>query len=122
VVSPARLLLDLDRIVRWVEPDRQNEPFTFWIAPATLVFDRAWNISGRVGPLRMVLEIADLHRLDPLDGGSDRLWPLEGQNFELRLRANGYVQYLRLPPRRVARQVLTMRQRGGINFAEHSFA
>jgi hypothetical protein len=33
-----RLLLDLDYITRWVHPDEPGEPFSFWVAPATLVF------------------------------------------------------------------------------------
>ncbi|MFJ8579462.1 hypothetical protein [Micromonospora sp. NPDC093277] len=121
-LPPARLLLDLDYIVRWVEPVRRELPFTFWIAPATLVFERAWNITGQMGPLHEVMEIADVHRLDPLDGGPDPLWHIEGQNFDLQFRAHGYIQYLRLPPQRTARQVLAMSERGGISFAEQSFA
>jgi hypothetical protein len=70
-LPPARLLLDLDYIVRWVEPAQRDSPFTFWITPATLVFEQAWNITGRLGPLHEVMEIADLHRLDPPDGNPD---------------------------------------------------
>jgi hypothetical protein len=121
-LPPARLLLDLDYIVRWVEPAQRDSPFTFWITPATLVFEQAWNITGRLGPLHEVMEIADLHRLDPPDGNPDPLWHIEGQNFEMHLRAHGYIQYLRQPPQHVARQVLTMAQRGGVSFAEQSFA
>lgn len=121
-LPPARLLLDLDYIVRWVEPEPRESPFTFWITPATLVFDGAWNITGRLGPLHDLLEIADLHRLDPPDSYPDPLWHVEGQNFDLRLRARGYVHYLRLPPRHATRQMLTAAERGGISFAEQSFA
>ncbi|MEV4056817.1 DinB family protein [Amycolatopsis sp. NPDC049688] len=49
-LPPGRLLLDLDYIVRWVEPARRRKHFTFWIAPATLVFDQAWDITGTLGP------------------------------------------------------------------------
>jgi hypothetical protein len=38
--------LDLDHIVRWVEPVVPDQHFTFWIAPATLVLDQAWNIAN----------------------------------------------------------------------------
>jgi len=120
-VPPARLLLDLDYIVSWVEPVWPEERFTFWIAPATLVFDRAWNIVGQLGPLDDVMEIADVHQPDPPDGPPDPLWHIEGQNFELRLRAPGYIQHLRLPLQHVPRQILTRAERGGTSFAEHSF-
>jgi hypothetical protein len=89
-LPPARVLFDIDYIVRWVSPSRGEKDFTFWIAPATLVFERAWSISGQLGPLHETLEIADIHRLDAEDGNSDPLWHIEGQNFDLRLRAAGY--------------------------------
>ncbi|WDZ82851.1 hypothetical protein [Micromonospora cathayae] len=120
-LPPARLLLDLDYIVRWVDPVRPATHFTFWIAPATLVFERAWQITGTIGPAHDLLEIADLHRLDPPDDHPEPLWHIEGQNFDLRLRASGYRQHLRRPPRHVPRQLLTMAERGGLSFAEESF-
>jgi len=117
---PGRFLLDLDYIVRWVEPAKGEKHFTFWIAPATLVFDEAWDITGTIGPLHSSLEIADLHRLEP--PGGDQAWHIEGQEFDLRLRASGFRQYLRTPPKHVPRQVLTMTERGGLSFAEQAFA
>ncbi|MEU4217330.1 hypothetical protein [Actinoplanes sp. NPDC026623] len=121
-LPPARLLLDLDYIARWVSPARGDEHFSFWIAPATLVFEGAWSISGQLGPLHEVLEIADIHQLDAADSSIDPWWHIEGHNFDLRLRAAGYTQFVRLPPRHVLRQSLTLGERGGINFAEEPFA
>jgi hypothetical protein len=68
------------------------------------------------------MEIADVHRLDSPDNNPEPLWHIEGQNFELRLRAPGYTQYLRLSPQQVPRQVLTSAERAGISFAEQPFA
>ncbi|SCG60122.1 hypothetical protein GA0070619_4125 [Micromonospora zamorensis] len=121
-LPPARMLLDLDYIVRWVQPAEEDQRFTFWIAPATLVFDGAWGIDGRLGPLHDVMEIADLHRLESPDNNPEPLWHIEGQNFDLRLRAPGYTQFLRMPPQHVAQQILTPAERAGISFAELSFA
>ncbi len=121
-LPPARMLLDLDYIVRWVDPTERKSHYTFWIAPATLVFERAWNITGRLGPMHEAMEIADIHRLDPPDNNSEPLWHIEGQNFDFRLRAPGYVQYFRSPPQHVPRQVLTFSERTGISFDEQSFA
>jgi len=121
-LPPARLLLDLDYIVRWVEPVHGERHFTFWISPATLVFERAWDISGRLGPLHEVMEIADIHRTEAADNDNEPAWHIEGQNFDLRLRAASYAQYLRLPPQLVPRQVLTSEERLGVSFAELPFA
>jgi hypothetical protein len=118
----ARLLLDLDYIVCWVDPALFRRHFTFWISPATLVFERAWGIEGELGPLDEQLEIADLHRLDPPDDRPDPLWRIEGQNFDIQLRSAGFTQYLRRPPQHVPRQILTSAERGRLTFDERSFA
>jgi hypothetical protein len=120
-LPPARLLLDLDYILRWVDPAGGQKHFTFWIAPATLVFEEAWGIKGDLGPLHELLEIADLHRLDPPDDVPDPLWRIEGQNFDLQVRSAGYTQYLRRLPQHVHRQMLTSAERGGASFDERSF-
>jgi hypothetical protein len=62
------------------------------------VFERAWDIAGQLGPTSGALQIADLHRLPATDGHCDPLWHLEGEQFDLRLRAPGYVQYVRRVP------------------------
>lgn len=116
-----RVLLDLDYIVRWVDPAFARRHFTFWIAPATLVFDEAWDLKGELEPMNDLLEIADLHRLDPPDDRPDPLWHIEGQNFDLRLRAPGFTQYVRTPPVHSKGQYLTQPERGGLSFAERSY-
>jgi hypothetical protein len=121
-LPPTRLLLDLDYIVRWVDPAPRKKHFTFWIAPATLVFEQVWDITGELGPLHGGLEIADLHRLAPPDDKPYSAWHVEGHEFDLRFRAGGYRQYVRTPPRHVDRQVLTMAERGGLSFAEQASA
>ncbi len=68
------------------------------------------------------LEIVDLHRPPATDGHPDPLWHLEGQQFDLRLRAPGYVQYVRRAPQHISRQTLTLGQRGGVSLAEEPFA
>jgi hypothetical protein len=64
-LPPARVLLDLDYILKCVDPARGERYFTFWISPATLVFEGAWGIEGNLGPLHELLEIADLHTTSP---------------------------------------------------------
>ncbi|WP_127504081.1 hypothetical protein [Actinoplanes solisilvae] len=112
-----RLMLDLDYIVRWEEPAAAGSHLTFWVAPATLVFEGAWGISGEFGPLYEQLEIADLHKLDPADEHPEPSWHIEGQNFGFHLRAHGFRQHLRATPVHVHRKVLTSQERGGISFA-----
>ena len=37
------LLLDIDYIFKWVEPEEQDQPFKFWVAPVTLVFENVYD-------------------------------------------------------------------------------
>ena len=39
------LELDIDYIFRWNEPELEGMPFTFWVAPATLVFKAIKNLT-----------------------------------------------------------------------------
>ncbi|MDQ7810202.1 hypothetical protein Q5425_41310 [Amycolatopsis sp. A133] len=121
-VPATRLLLDLDYIVRWVDPAPRQKHFTFWVAPSTLVFEQAWDITGEIGPLYDCLEISDLNRLDPPDDRPYPRWHLAGHTFDLKFRARGFRQYVRTAPQHVDRQVLTMTERGGLSFAEQAFA
>jgi len=116
-----RLMIDLDYIVRWDEPGAPGGHLTFWIAPATLVFERAWGIHGEFGPLYEQLEIADIHRLDPTDEHPEPSWHVEGLNFGFHLRATGFRQYLRSAPVPLRRKGLTSAERGGISFGESSY-
>jgi hypothetical protein len=43
--EPGRLLLDIDYIVQWVPPQAPFRLISFWICPATLVFDPAWDLT-----------------------------------------------------------------------------
>lgn len=63
-----------------------------------------------------------MHRFASPDNQPEPSWHFEGQNFDIRLRAHGYRQYLRMLPQHVPRQVLTPAQRNGISFAEQPFA
>src|SRR5437868_14837664 len=39
------LLLDIDYIFKWNDPEIEGFPFTFWISPATLIFKRPIGLS-----------------------------------------------------------------------------
>ncbi|NUS29966.1 MAG: hypothetical protein HOV70_19440 [Streptomyces sp.] len=122
-----RLLFDLDYVVRWVHPTPPETHFSFWVAPATLVFEDVWDLEGNLdfSGLFLDLEIDALHRLPPKD---DRpawsevpLWHIEGHAFDLRFRADGFRQFIRQPPRHARRLVLGHAERGGPSFAETAF-
>jgi hypothetical protein len=118
----AALLFDLDYIVRWLEPRPPSQYFSFFVAPATLVFENVWSLSGDVSAQRTLLEIADVHRLeaetDRQRAAGVSRWRIEGQDFELRFFAAGFHQHLRALPRQSASQRLSLDERGGVSFAQ----
>lgn len=119
-----RLLLDIDYIVRWVHPVPPATYFSFWMAPATLVFEDVWDLEGDLDfkGTTLDLEIDGLHRLVPDDGREAHpLWHIEGHAFDLKFRATSYRQYFRKAPALASRQVLSHAQRGGYTFAEVGF-
>jgi hypothetical protein len=119
-----RLLLDLDYIVRWVQPVPPSTYFSFWVSPATLVFENVWNLQGDLEFTGTVpdLEIADVHRLVPDDGRPDLpVWHIEGHAFDLRFHASGYRQYFRQAPTLISTSVIPRADRGGCSFAEVGF-
>src|SRR6187399_1362586 len=94
----AELRLDLDYITQWVHPKAGEQYFSFWIAPATLVFHQAHDLRVRLDApdfgdfviLRVYQEAT------PHDGVlSYRMETLGG---EISLRASGFTQYLRSNP------------------------
>ncbi|WP_327675115.1 hypothetical protein [Kitasatospora sp. NBC_00458] len=119
-----RLLLDLDYVVRWVHPERRSKSFSFWVAPVTLVFEEVWDLTGGLDLTSGIptLEIADLHRLTPDDGREEYpLWHVEGHEFDLRFRSDGFRQYFRQAPRHVPGPELSPTERGGCAFTEAGF-
>ena len=39
------LELDIDYILQWNQPDEEGFHFTFWVAPATLIFERPTDLT-----------------------------------------------------------------------------
>lgn len=118
-----QLMLDIDYIFEWVQlPD--SVYFQFWVAPATLIFENVYDIEIDIHT-DDELEIADLLREDPLrprnadyvQREQEWKWIFDCQRGEISLRSIGYAQYIRSAPRLVARQYLTLNERGGISFS-----
>jgi hypothetical protein len=118
-----RLLLDLDYIVRWAGGRSPREAFTFWIAPATLVFHGVYELTGSLtqgGIVPAGLEIDAIARETVDDKlGYDR-WTLQA-GLELDCRAAGFRQIIRQAPLHVETQSLSLEQRGGLSFSETPF-
>jgi hypothetical protein len=115
--GPSRFVMDLDYLVRWVAPEAPAKHFSFWICPATLVFDEVWSLAGELENID--LSIDDIARLESEARGG---WRIEGHAFELRLITSaGFTLYMRRPPVFTDCQLLTLEERAGISFEEIGF-
>jgi hypothetical protein len=113
----SRFLLDIDYLVRWVAPEAPARFFSFWITPATLVFEDVWSLSGELDHADLSIDCITRLTADPGPG-----WHIDGHTFDLRLVTwAGFTLFMRRPPILVDRQCLSLAQRGGISFEESTF-
>jgi hypothetical protein len=120
--TPAELALDIDYIVRWIDPEPPDEYFTFDIAPATLVFSDVWGLEGELQAFqRTLLTIDGIERGEPESELQEqkgmRPWTVTAGEVELRFVARGFSQHFRARPILAGhRQWLTGDERGGYSF------
>jgi hypothetical protein len=119
--NPGRLLIDLDYIVEWVIPTGE-ERVSFWVVPATLVFDHAWDLTVDIDLHSTALELVlDAITRTPGQPFGRSTWTLAGHNFTIATTSVGFRQYLRTAPIWSSTQRLDVAQRGGLSFSETGY-
>jgi hypothetical protein len=134
-----RLLLDIDYIFEWIKGEEPPHSFSFKVAPATLVFTEVSELSGEHFRFNDDMpDIQDITRLDPPPAARPQDWSSYGQppprprkaghylwkidaDIPMSFMASGYNQYIRKAPQHIARQRLTLEERGGLSFDERGF-
>jgi hypothetical protein len=86
------LELDIDYILQWNTPDADGL-FTFWVAPATLVFEQVTNFS-----FDLHLELDDAFEIDSIERKGDCEWLIATHRSDIQFTATGYTQYIRQAP------------------------
>ena len=87
------LELDIDYILQWNKPDLEGLPFTFWIAPATLVFKSLQNLTFDFDiNFENAFEIEDIEKED------ENRWTIITQQGDIQFNSKGYEQYIRQEP------------------------
>jgi hypothetical protein len=116
--EPGALLLDIDYIVSAVAPEPPDRRLSFWISPATLVFEPAWDLTTSIdrNGWAFQLFLNSITRSAPDERGNFD-WTLEGDGIAITLGAPGFTQYLRRPPVLVPSYFLSAQERGGFSFS-----
>ena len=115
---PGRLLLEIDYILEGILPEAPAATLSFWICPATLAFDRAWdlttdiNLQGR----SFQLFLDAIERSGPDERPHFFEWILAGDHFSIGLSAPGFTQYLRHAPIHNPGYLLSVGERRGSSF------
>lgn len=87
------LELDIDYILHWNKPDLEGLPFTFWIAPATLIFKNIKNLSFEFDTgLQDSFEIEDIER------ENKNQWTIITRQGDIQFTSDGYEQFIRQDP------------------------
>ena len=82
------LELDIDYILQWNKPDLEGLPFTFWIAPATLVFKKIKDLTFEFATgLEDAFEIEDIER--PTTENENK-WTIITQQGDFQFTCDGF--------------------------------
>lgn len=122
-------VLDIDYILRWVQPTQDEAHFNFGVFPATLVFENAcdikFDLKTRYG---IRIDIQKIDRRNPkvfeagfLAGTNEWHWVIEAQEGEISLDATGYKQFFRKKPFFQREQTLESDNRNRVSFYRGRF-
>ena len=120
------LVLDIDYILKWEDPQLPDQHYTFWVSPATLVFEGVQNITIDLDiPYIQDIDLQGIQKEGPVPAPNGELidwdWLIEANQGNIRFRAIGYKQYFRRAPIRIKEQGLEVSQRGGLSFERVEF-
>ena len=109
---------DIDYIFKWVQADK-DDFFSFYIAPATLVFlelrSVVFNVNYVIG---QQLEIEDIHRRATHNGTTE--WHIETHQGSITIATDSFRQVVRRPPTLQTGQQIIAEERGESNFSRVS--
>ena len=117
------LLLDIDYMFAWVDPEKEETHYTFWMSPCTLVFsnvhtfkaDIEWGLGLEISGVECE-EIGRPKNADHIQKEKEWKWTFDCQEGVFSFISVGYEQFARAKPIRVKSQKFSWKERGGICF------
>ena len=115
--------LDIDYIFEWLDPGEVEARYSFWSAPATLVFENVTDLRIELEPYPDA-SIDGVERRDPgvprnaahIGKAKDWQWVLDFHQGQITFRSAGYALYVRRDALRNTTQSLSLEERGGVSF------
>ncbi len=102
------LELDIDYILHWNKPDLEGLPFTFWIAPATLVFKNIKNLS-----FEFDTGLEDSFEIEDIERENKNQWTIITRQGDIQFTSDGYEQFIRQDPSFQFGQTISYIERNG---------
>jgi hypothetical protein len=102
------LEMDIDYICKWNEPDLAGLSFTFWVAPATLVFKKVKELT-----FEFDLGLERSFEIDYIERENNNQWAIITQQGDLQFTCDGFIQFIRQDPSFQFRQTIPYLERNG---------
>ena len=90
------LELDIDYILQWNKPELEGLPFTFWIAPATLVFRRVKNLTFEFSS--GYEDAFEIEEIENPTVGNENKWTIITRQGDFQFTCDGFEQFIRQEP------------------------
>lgn len=121
-----QLMLDIDYIFKWVEPDKGGTFYKFVVSPATLIFQNVHGLSVSISEPFRPIQIQSIDRMSPkqppnadyTDRDKEWHWVIDLEIGTIELDSIGFTQIIRKTPVLNEAQSLELEIRGGISFAD----
>ena len=89
----ADLELDIDYILKWNSPDIEGLPYTFWVAPATLVFKNIRNLN-----FEFTTGFEGSFEMEDIERENKNQWTIITRQGDIQFIADGFEQFIRQDP------------------------
>ncbi|GAA3634257.1 hypothetical protein [Flavivirga jejuensis] len=110
-----KVSLDLDYIFKWNEPEVEGMPYTFWISPATLIFENVTLFKiNFIMDFVNGLEIYEISK-STLDHSIE--WIIETQQGTITIHSDSFQQIIRRKPTYQFNQYIPEEERGKEHFS-----
>lgn len=117
------LVMDIDYMFEWIEPEEGETGFTHPISPCTLHFknveDMGMFFEGTYPDVSFIMQ--DCYEEENAFSPEQHTYKIECLGGNFILRCDGFEMIVRKQPMFVKNQCLSMDQRGGINFSKEPY-
>ncbi len=87
------LELDIDYILQWNKPDLEGLPFTFWVAPSTLVFKSVKDLTFDFN-----ISFENTFEIEYIGNENRNRWTIITRQGDIQFNSKGFEQYIRQEP------------------------